>query len=818
MAAPEIGASSPQSTDAKARELPDELIDPVWIVYFDGRPLEINRAVCGYTLEEWRHGGKAFFERIFTPESLTRMRAATRQVRTSRRPLHNVELALRAHGDPERLFHFLVNYQPVLDAAGEVVGVRGDARNITDLRRTGSAYAGDAGLTIDLLQNSPDVIWLLHFDGRPGYVNHGFAGYSAQEWAHGGLGHLIAALGEDSRKRLDRAIGYLRESGESVRNLELELRTRAGAGTVRMLATFSPSFDTVGCVAGAQATLRDITELAQTRAALKRSESRFRDLVENAHDLVWTVDAHGNWLYLNQAARQIYGCEAAELIGRPFAEVTHPDHRDKDREMFETVLRGHQASQHETIHLHRDGSLRYLSFNVQPYMDENWEIVGAMGMARDITEQKLYQNQLEHLADHDVLTGLHNRHFFETEITRALGRVVRGGSPDGLLYIDVDNFKYVNDTLGHAAGDRLLLEIAQTLRARLRQGDVLARFGGDEFTVLLEGLGAALLPEIAQSFHNLFRGFTFLQDGQVFDVRVSVGATLITAQTASMGEALAQADLACTLAKSRGRNQAHVYDVTDRSLASMVSDVSWTRKINEAIERGHFVLHYQPVVRLRDSEISHYEVLLRMRGPDGELIAPGLFLPAAERFGLIHAIDRWVVEHAIRELAAHQRSGTAVAFAVNLSARVLDDREFLVFLGQKIEDAALEPRRLTFELTETAAIAHMASAREFIEHLNQLGCRVALDDFGSGFSSYSYLKHLPVDYLKIDGGFIRQLARDTQDQAIVQSMNQVAHALGKETIAECVEDDACLDLLREYGVDYAQGYYLGRPADRPNGV
>jgi diguanylate cyclase (GGDEF)-like protein/PAS domain S-box-containing protein len=584
-----------------------------------------------------------------------------------------------------------------------------------------------------------------------------------------------------------------------------------------VLATFSPSFDSEGRVEGAQAMLRDVTELVQTRAALKRSESRFRDLVENAHDLVWTVDRQGNWLYLNQAARQIYGRDAAELLGRPFAEVVHPDHRDKDMEMFRSVLRGHQVAQHETIHLHQDGGLRYLSFNVRPYLDDNWEIVGAMGMARDITEQKLYQHRLEHLADHDVLTGLHNRHYFENEVARALGRVARGGPPDGLLYIDVDNFKYVNDTLGHAAGDRLLLEIAQSLLARLRQGDVLARFGGDEFTVLLQGASTTLLPQIAQSFHNLFKGFTFLQDGQVFDVRVSVGAMLITAQTASVGEALAQADLACTLAKSRGRNQAHVYDVADRALASMVSDVSWTRKINEALEHGRFVLHYQPVVRLRDSAISHYEVLLRMREPDGELIAPGLFLPAAERFGLIHGIDRWVVERSVRELGEHQRAGRDVAFAVNLSARVLDDREFLPFLRAAITEAALDPQHLTFEFTETAAIAHMASAREFIEHLKQLGCRAALDDFGSGFSSYSYLKHLPVDYLKIDGGFIKQLARDSQDQAIVQSMNQVAHALGKETIAEFVEDDASLALLRRYGVDYAQGYYLGRPADGLHG-
>ena len=340
----------------------------------------------------------------------------------------------------------------------------------------------------------------------------------------------------------------------------------------------------------------------------------------------------------------------------------------------------------------------------------------------------------------------------------------------------------------------------------------MARFGGDEFTVLLQNMNPSLLTHVTQSFHKLFQGFTFIEGQQVFDVRVSLGATIIQPETLSGGEVLAQADLACTLAKSHGRNQAHLYNPVDQALAGMVSEVSWTRKINEALEHEHFVLHFQPIFSTSGGSVEHYEALLRMREPDGKLIAPGLFLPAAERFGLINAIDRWVVTQAIHMLWDCHHAGRALRFAVNLSARVFEDKDFLPFLREMLSSCGLDPASLTFEITETAAISHMASARDFIEQLKALHCRVALDDFGSGFSSYGYLKHLPVDYLKIDGSFVQHLAREPQDQAIVQSMNQVAHALGKQTIAEFVEDAQSLELLRSYGVDFAQGFYLGKPS------
>ncbi len=788
----------------------EDAIDPVWLVYFDGRPMQVSRSACGYSVEEWQSGGKEFVQRNFTPDSVERLRLATRTVRESGHALHNIEVEVR-NKDGRRQHRFLVNYHPIFNESLQVVGMRGDARDITELRQLEFSHGHSTGLIASLIENSSDQFWVSYFDGRPGYASRSCCGYSRREWVSGGFDTCFSLVLDEDHKRLANAIEYVQTTGERVTSLQVRMHTKGSPRNLRFLMTLSPVFDAQGSVAGVQGMMHDITELTEVRAALERSERRFREQVETAHDLVWRVDRHGRWTYLNPAAASIYGGEPAELLGQSFIERTHPDHRERDQAAFERVLAGKELVQYETVHLRLDGSPRFLSFNIRPQLDENWEVDGAMGMARDVTDQKLYQEQLEHLADHDVMTGLFNRHYFERELEQATDAAARGQRMYGLLYIDLDNFKYVNDTLGHAAGDRLLLEVAQMLKGRLRQGDVLARFGGDEFTLLLQDMTPDRLRHVAQSFHTLFAGFAFLEAGRVFDIRISIGAVLIDAGTGKSGDALAQADFACGMAKTRGRNQAHLYDPADRALATMVEDIGWSRRLNEALQHDHFVLFYQPIVRLSDRKIEHYEVLLRLRENGERLIAPGAFLSQAERFGVIHAIDRWVVTHAIQELAAQHRQGRRLRFAINLSGRAFDDAELLPGIQRTLADTALDPAALTFEITETAAISHIAVAKLFIEQLKMLGCQFALDDFGSGFSSYSYLKFLSADYLKIDGTFVQKLSEDPLDQAIVQSMNQVAHALGKQTIAEFVEDEQTLELLRQYGVDYAQGYYLGRP-------
>lgn len=670
-------------------------------------------------------------------------------------------------------------------------------------------------LAATLLENTSDTTFAFYFDDRAGAANRGCCGYSDAEIAGGGLDFLVNITAPESRKRLKQALEYLQASGERVMNLTLEIMPKHASHLRRhVLVNLSPLLDGRQRVVGLHGIFRDNTEFHATEEALKESESRFLDVVESAHDLVWAVDLEGRWTYVNGAAKFIYGCEPDELIGKPFSDFVRPDQIEKDLLVFQELLRGKDVVQHETIHRRVDGTERILSFNAKPRMDKDWNIIGSMGTARDITDQKQYQRQLEHFANYDALTGVYNRHRFQTELDRAVARIGRGPRHNGLLYIDLDNFKYINDIVGHAAGDKLLVEIAALLRDRLRHGDIMSRFGGDEFTVLLQEIDAERLHIAAESYCRLLAEQSFTYEDKTFNLSASIGAVLLSDSASTPGDFLGHADLACTIAKSRGRNQFHIYDPSDEAKAVMVADVGWASRIRQALERDEFTLYYQPIVQVRDRATVHHEALLRLRSGQegGEVIGPGAFLPAAERFGLMQGIDQWVITRVIEQAGALIRKGKGQQFAINLSGKAFEYRTLLPLISMKLHEHGVPPSSLTFEITEQEAISHFLDAKVFITELKALGCQFALDDFGSGFSSYSYLKALPVDLLKIDGSFVRNLASNMVDQALVKSMNEVAHALGKKTIAEFVEDERTLTLLREFGVDYAQGYHLGRPA------
>jgi len=669
-------------------------------------------------------------------------------------------------------------------------------------------------LGMTLLDNTSDIVFAFYFDCGEGVANRGYCGYTHEEIAQGGLDFLLNITTPDTRKRLQQALEYLQATGERVMNLAIEVMPKHASHLRRhVVVTLLPLIDGSQRVVGLQGVYRDNSELTTTTQALKDSESRFMDVMESAHDLVWAVDLEGRWTYVNEAARDIYGCEPAELIGKPFRDIVHPDYIEDVLFVFQELMRGKDVMQHETVHLRADGTQRTLSFNAKPRMDRDWNIKGCMGTARDITEQKEHQRQLEHFANYDALTGIHNRHHFQTELERAVAHIGRGPLYSGLLYIDLDNFKYINDTVGHAAGDKLLVEIAVLLRERLRHGDLLARFGGDEFTVLLQGADPERLRIAAESYCGLLSKQSFTYEGKTFNLSASIGAALLSDPASTPGDFLSHADLACTLAKSHGRNQFHIFDPSDTSKATMVADLGWAGRIRQALERDDFTLFYQPIVQVSDCVTVHHEALLRLRGGLGgdELIGPGAFLPSAERFGLMQSIDQWVVARVIEQAGALIRNGKSQHFAINLSGKAFEYRTLLSLISMKLHEQNVPPSCFTFEITEQEAITHPLDARVFITELKALGCQFALDDFGSGFSSYSYLKRLPVDFLKIDGSFVRNLAADRVDQALVKSMNEVAHALGKKTIAEFVEDESTLDKLREFGVDYAQGYHFGRP-------
>ncbi len=555
----------------------------------------------------------------------------------------------------------------------------------------------------------------------------------------------------------------------------------------------------------------DITDRKAAEKKLVEAEARYRNLVVLAHDLVWSMDAEGHWTYLNNAVTRIYGYTPREMIGQPFSNFQAQESVEWDLDALSSLQQGQELLNYETVHLDREDSPRHLSFNARPQFDEDGTLIGITGTARDITAQKAFEHELTWQAQHDALTGLFNRKYFMQELERLVTRVARSGVECAMLYLDLDQFKCVNDTLGHAAGDRLLLECTKMLHENIREGDLLSRFGGDEFTVLLYNLDTQAARQVAENTRRLFENFRYIDNGQSFNITCSIGISMIACDSPSAENVLLHADLACNIAKTQGRNCVHLSAPEDREKDGMAEDIGWATRVRDAYEQDRFTLVFQPIMLIADNTVQDYEVLLRMKLKNGDTIMPGGFMPAAERFGLINNVDRWTVEAALRKLAEMHQNNQPVRFAINLSGHAFEDKQLLPMVQSLLRETRLDPSVLTFEITESATISNLTVASEFIYKLKEIGCQFALDDFGTGFCSFTYLKHLPVDKLKIDGSFIKGLAESSVDQAMVKSMNQITHALHKQTIAGFVENEETLVLLKSFGVDFAQGHYLGKP-------
>jgi diguanylate cyclase (GGDEF)-like protein/PAS domain S-box-containing protein len=556
----------------------------------------------------------------------------------------------------------------------------------------------------------------------------------------------------------------------------------------------------------------DVSERKAAEILLQNAESRFRELVETAHDLVWSLDAKGKFTYLNSATKTIYGYKPEEMLGHHISEYLAPEHKKQGIKVLKDLLAGREMVHIETVHIDRYGSKHYLSFNGKAYLDDNGNVIHISGTARDVTEQKAYEQQLYYQAQHDSLTGLYNRNFFNKELERLVAQVSRGGADCAVFYLDLDQFKFINDALGHASGDRLLIECAAMFASQLREGDLLSRFGGDEFTLLLYNIDTDSALHVAEKLRSTIEAYRFVEKGDAYTIGCSIGVATIDNAVHSAEELMSHADLACNLAKSQGRNRVVLYDPALKGEDNIARDIGWAARVKEAVENDSFTMAYQPIVSLTSGEVHGYEALLRMVGNDGSEILPGGFLPAAERFGMIHNVERWSVRHAIEYLAQENKCREVpIRFSINLSACAFEDKELLFMIKNTIRETNVDPSLLTFEITEIAAVKNMSAVTQFIYQLKEIGCQFSLDDFGSGFSSFTYLKQLPVDKLKIDGAFVQGLSGNAVDHALVRSITDLAHALGKQTIASSVEDEQTLSLLKDYGVDYAQGFYLGRP-------
>ncbi len=443
--------------------------------------------------------------------------------------------------------------------------------------------------------------------------------------------------------------------------------------------------------------------------------------------------------------------------------------------------------------------------------------IAAIGRAINATTGALKEREqsLRRIADHDPLTGLANRAGLVRILEREIERLHAEGGTSAVLFADLDQFKYINDTLGHAAGDRLLVKAAELLREHLRRDDAVGRFGGDEFLVLARGADTHSASEIARGLIKRAEKFAFIEEGQAYNVRLSIGVALISAETPAVDVAIAEADMACYSAKSRGRNRFHVFEAAEADKTRMASEISWSRLITEALRKDALQLAYQPIVEINGNVGEYHEALVRLPLPDGTLGMPAAFLPAADRFGLLPEIDRWVIRNTLAKLGQLRADGRDATIAINLSAQSLDDADLPNYVRARLMNHRLPPASVVFEITEQVAVKHMDSARAVIRELRTLGCRFALDDFGAGFSSFGYLKHLPVDFIKIDQCFVENLARNPVDLALIRAITDIAKALGKKVVAEHVSDSESITLLRECGVDYVQGYFIGEPQTEP---
>lgn len=562
---------------------------------------------------------------------------------------------------------------------------------------------------------------------------------------------------------------------------------------------------------------QEVVERKKIEQQLIEEKERILVTLRSIGDAVITTDMDGNVEFINPVAESLTGWNGQEATGHALEDIFNIIHEETRLPAPNPVLACLKVNKIQqlpgnTLLISKDQQEFCIQDSAAPIHDKSGKPVGAVLVFSDMTESRTLSRDLAYQASHDPLTGLINRREFELRLKRILNSQKEAPSHHAFCYLDLDQFKVVNDTCGHTAGDELLKQIAAILHSKVSVRDTLARLGGDEFGILMEHCSLEQAEPLANALREAIADYQFSWEDNTFRIAVSIGLIPINHSYHNLNDLLIKGDEACYAAKDGGRNRVYIYKEDDEELAQRSGQMQWVTRLNRALDKDSFRLFRQTIDGLSEQSGEHFEVLIRIEEEPGEFIPPGAFLPAAERYGLMPKIDRLVIRKTFQWFTDHPEALSNLSLcSINLSGETVSAEWILDFISEQLEKHGLPANKFCFEITETAAISNLVQATAFIAALHEKGCQFALDDFGSGLSSFAYLKNLPVDYLKIDGAFVRDIGNDPIDLAMVKSINDIGQLMGKKTIAEFVEDEIILNKLKTIGVDFAQGYFIERP-------
>jgi diguanylate cyclase (GGDEF)-like protein/PAS domain S-box-containing protein len=805
-----------QTSHAAVKTLIDNVPAEIHVKDTEGRFLVINRTLetlFGVSSEQAK--GKTSHD-FFPLQLANAFERSDRQVMETGEAIQEESEEIQDN----EVHHFLTVKFPMHDLSGKLAGVGAISTDITVRKLAEEALyeSQDRYRRVARLTKMGHWVWdgvedkciycseelaAIYGVSVEEFLNRGSSLESDLEWFH-----------PDDRQH---CLSVMNQAIKNKTGYEMTARIVRDDGEIRYIHEVTDAIlDANGKLVQVAGVLHDITEHKEAEAKARRNWEFLQSVLDTMPAAINVKDREGRWVVVNELERSMLNIGSYDVPGEtPIIERLDKqyaaDIRANDRQVIDT---GETISfDYKYASAHTPDST--WSVTKVPIKDAKGNVQYVITTSFDITERKKGEEALSFQASHDALTGLVNRSDFERCLARALDTAHSSQDEHALCYLDLDQFKVVNDTCGHIAGDELLCQIGQLLSKSVRKHDTLARLGGDEFGVLMEHCTPEQALRVADTLRKSVGQFRFVWERQAFRIGVSIGLVPITHASESVAYILKAADSACYAAKDKGRNRVHVYHLDDTELARRHGEMQWVARIDQALEDNRLQLWSQQIVPVKGKaeQGAHFELLLRLIDERGETVPPGAFLPAAERYGLATKLDRWVVGAALDLLSRNpERLDRLHLCCINLSGTSLANEEFLEFVQERLEQSQVSARKICFEVTETAAIANLSRAITFMETLKQRGCQFALDDFGSGLSSFAYLKTLPVDYLKIDGAFVKDIVDDKVDMALVRSINDMGKVMGKRTIAEFVENNAILEKLRKIGVDYAQGYGISRPA------